>query len=685
LHRPMTTRIGIELSTVGTPIDIAGQWPAIISPDQSAAVVEIYRGDVRSDTNKYGLLLFARSGAGEWRWKRNLVTILSRDLMNVPGLARPTWRADSRSLRALVADEKGVDQVTRIGLLGDQHSLTASRTGIVDYAFDTRERTLAYLEGRPRALLSGHPATYSGLLVENQSVYALLQGRQEQLDHRGYGGGLRLKLRANGRSTTVRLPADEWPIASAGLSVSPSGRYVVIPVTMARRDTPIGWRGLALNDGWVWISGFRLLDRQTGLLSWLVQSPTYGGTDESISWSRDDRKALVTGVVGKNPDGSIGERAVLVDVASSTIQASFPGSFGVERPGISLEDARLVKDVDPTKSLAVIERGGLWGLEPRYDHEHLIELAQDLDHKPVLDDLDRTNNRRTEILDLNPDLDEHDLNPVHEYQWSSDGRKLRCGLYVPANFEPGRRYPLVIQTHGWSSQQFWYDGPSTAGFAAQALASAGFLVAQVDGMPGVSSTANEEAANATMFDDLIDALDKDGLVDAKRVGITGWSRTGIAVRYALAFGRHKYAAAILADSSSGGYFDYLMSPPQVQLDYDRILGAEPFGRGLSEWEQRSPMFNFDRIVTPIRVMSFGSKILFQYENLAVAHRLGKPLELVWLPEANHWPIHPSERMEAQQGAVDWYKYWLMGESDATPAGQTEAGRWAALRTPSAAR
>ena len=57
--------------------------------------------------------------------------------------------------------------------------------------------------------------------------------------------------------------------------------------------------------------------------------------------------------------------------------------------------------------------------------------------------------------------------------------KSRAGLYWPLNYVAGRKYPLVIQTHGWTPDRFWMDGPWTTAFAAQALAGKGFFVLQV--------------------------------------------------------------------------------------------------------------------------------------------------------------------------------------------------------------
>lgn len=60
-------------------------------------------------------------------------------------------------------------------------------------------------------------------------------------------------------------------------------------------------------------------------------------------------------------------------------------------------------------------------------------------------------------------------------------------------------------------------------------------------------------AYSNYFDAVIDQLTERGVADATRIGLQGWSRTGFAVRAALQSGRHKYGAAVLVDSMSGGY------------------------------------------------------------------------------------------------------------------------------------
>ena len=47
-------------------------------------------------------------------------------------------------------------------------------------------------------------------------------------------------------------------------------------------------------------------------------------------------------------------------------------------------------------------------------------------------------------------------------------------------------------------------------------------------------------------------------------------------------------------------------------------------------------------------------------------QLGKPVEMIYIPEGTHILEKPWERMISQQGDVDWFCFWLNGEEDLTP-------------------
>lgn len=58
------------------------------------------------------------------------------------------------------------------------------------------------------------------------------------------------------------------------------------------------------------------------------------------------------------------------------------------------------------------------------------------------------------ITDLNPQLEKFEFGRVEEIEWTDRmGRKWRGSLFYPPDYEAGKRYPLVIQTHGFKVRE----------------------------------------------------------------------------------------------------------------------------------------------------------------------------------------------------------------------------------------
>jgi len=55
------------------------------------------------------------------------------------------------------------------------------------------------------------------------------------------------------------------------------------------------------------------------------------------------------------------------------------------------------------------------------------------------------------------------------------------------------------------------------------------------------------------------------------------------------------------------------------------------------------------------------------------------VDFILLPDADHHLVKPWERMVSQQGAVDWFRFWLKDEEDPDPAKAEQYKRWRELR------
>jgi len=197
------------------------------------------------------------------------------------------------------------------------------------------------------------------------------------------------------------------------------------------------------------------------------------------------------------------------------------------------------------------------------------------------------------------------------------------------------------------------------------------------------TTPREGPRQTAMFEGLIDYLDGRGLIDRARVGILGWSRTGYHVRYALTFSKYPFAAAVIADGLDASYFQY-MSWLNFGVKggdlYERINGGVPQGVAVQSWFTHATGFNLDRVHTPTRLLAFRSdSILNNWEWFAGLRRLGTPVELIWIPDAEHMPVKPWERITAQQGDVDWFCFWLKGEEDHDRDKAEQYARWREMR------
>jgi dipeptidyl aminopeptidase/acylaminoacyl peptidase len=243
--------------------------------------------------------------------------------------------------------------------------------------------------------------------------------------------------------------------------------------------------------------------------------------------------------------------------------------------------------------------------------------------------------------------------------------------------------PLVIQTHGWNPERFWVNGPYSTAFAAQPLAGAGIIVLQVELETSSISTREECDEEQSLYEGAIDYLNRLGMIDIDRVGVIGFSRTGLTVKCTLVRSKYHFAAATVADGSDGGYFAYLASLnsfPQVSLDSERVNAGTPFGDGLSKWLRNSPGFNLEEVNTPIRLEANGAaSLLYAWEWFTGLLRLNKPIELIYQPDADHVLVKPSEWLTSEQGNVDWFVFWLKGAEDTSPSKAGQYARWRELR------
>jgi dipeptidyl aminopeptidase/acylaminoacyl peptidase len=315
-----------------------------------------------------------------------------------------------------------------------------------------------------------------------------------------------------------------------------------------------------------------------------------------------------------------------------------------------------------------------------------VAVKQSLNDPPILWATDNIAGRNKKLWDPNPRFPKMKFGEASVFHWNDrSGYEWTGGLVKPVDFIPGKRYPLIIQTHGFLNYAFMTDGFYPTAMAARPLASAGFAVLQTDYRRDHEMTAEESEDQDEGFGSAIQQLEVKGLIDPKLVGIIGFSRSSYHVESALIKDPKRFAAATIADGIDNSYMQYHLwgeGNPGLAGEFEKSNGGPPFGEeGLRKWIELAPGFHLNRVETPLRIEAIGGplSILGEWEIYSSLRMQGRAVDLIYIPDGQHILQKPLDRMASQQGNVDWFRFWLQGYEDPDPSKKEQYERWRQLR------
>ena len=544
-------------------------------------------------------------------------------------------------------------------------------------------------------------------------------------------GGKQRKIETNAFQSPLHISPGILPHK---IGLSPDGRSVVIPLPVSY--IPEQWSRYAVNLGQPFVSRiqpgaqdlnvkdtsflayqFMLINLAKGTMKPLLNAPVgssggYHRPRPFATWSSDGRQiALVNTYLPLDSEKSArtpciavlnvvtGNAVCLETVAEDSEQREERFTAITDLHFDPSDCTRLIwsyedssKDIGGTL-IYRLKKDGKWNRVKETAPTGApinVTIQQSLNDPPKIVATDRETGFSIIVLDPNPQLRTMSLGEVSEFHWTDNvGRHWEGGLVKPPDYIPGRRYPLVIQTHGFIKDDFLVNGGLTTAFAARELAAVGIVVLQVNDqrctLHFMGSTEEDQCA-VRAYESGVRRLVDDGMVDPEKVGITGFSQTGLYTMRALTDGKIHLAAATISDATVGGYLEFVYGigdprgPDLLKNDIGRI-GVAPVGEGLNTWIARSPVFNISRISTPIRFEAVSPTVTsFMWEPFALLQYLRKPAEFVQIDFGTHPLSNPEERLASQGGAVDWFRFWLQDYEDPDPAKADQYIRWRELRT-----
>jgi dipeptidyl aminopeptidase/acylaminoacyl peptidase len=265
---------------------------------------------------------------------------------------------------------------------------------------------------------------------------------------------------------------------------------------------------------------------------------------------------------------------------------------------------------------------------------------------------------------LNEDLLEHrKLGEVNEiiYKSSFDGQEIQGWYITPPDFDPSKKYPLILEIHGGPHLAY---GPH---FSAelQIMAAAGYIVFY-DNHRGSLSYGEDFAlllqykySSPEDFADHmsgVDALIDRGLVDKDNLFVAGGSAGGIATAYAVGL-TDRFNAAVAAKPVINWISKTLTADSMVGQIYHQFPG--PPWENLEHYWERSPLSLVGNVTTPTMLLTGEEDRrtpISETEQFYQALRLqGVESAMVRLPDTSHGIAGRPSRLIAK---VDHILAWF---------------------------
>jgi len=249
-------------------------------------------------------------------------------------------------------------------------------------------------------------------------------------------------------------------------------------------------------------------------------------------------------------------------------------------------------------------------------------------------------------------------------EWSNDGFNIQGWLMLPANYDPGKKYPMIVEVHG---------GPAaaeTSSWAGRGLASSfsalGYFVLMPNprgsyGQGEAFTQANRKDFGYGDLRDILAGVDtvlKKYPVDSNRVGLTGWSYGGFMSMFAVTQ-THRFRAAV----AGAGISDWLSYYGENSIDEWMIpyFGASVYDDP-AVYAKMSAINYIKNVTTPtLAVVGDRDGECPAPQSFEFWHALRDqhvPTELVVYPNEGHGLVNPEHRRDVLDRAVNWFGKYM---------------------------
>jgi dipeptidyl aminopeptidase/acylaminoacyl peptidase len=521
-------------------------------------------------------------------------------------------------------------------------------------------RLVRLSNGRPDALA----------LFETQKLVLELDDSrypQEALSGRNWRDLNRVDLNSGQRARLVeRIPFNAQP--------SPGGRYV-----------------LYVKDGHWWshdLNNGNAANISAGFATSVVDSvddhlPHHRSAYGIAGWTANDRTVIVYDrydLWQVRPDGSqarrltngapdrIVHRYLRIDPEQTTIDLSRPNYLSLF--GDWTKQSGLARLTARGSETLLWENQNISRLSKAEQADVFAYVAQSYQDSPDLFVAGPTLSGAQQMSETNPFQKDYAWSRAQLIEFTNGrGENTQAILNYPANYEPGRTYPLVVYIYERLSNQLHnYVVPSERSqYNISNFTQNGYFVLR----PDITYVAREPGQGT--IDGVVPAVKKVvelGLVDAARVGVMGHSWGGYGSAFLATHTNGVFAAAVAGAALTNLVSFYGYSSENSGLPEHGHFEVGQERMEVSLWDdpqayiRNSPIFTVHQMTTPLLVehgdrdgnVDFGQGV----ELFNAARRMGKNVVMIVYNGENHGLARKHNQIDYARKQLEWFDHYLKG-------------------------
>jgi dipeptidyl aminopeptidase/acylaminoacyl peptidase len=250
--------------------------------------------------------------------------------------------------------------------------------------------------------------------------------------------------------------------------------------------------------------------------------------------------------------------------------------------------------------------------------------------------------------------------------WKSDNFHVQGWLLLPKDYDPGKKYPLIVEVHGGPAAAVVARWGAGGGLSPAAFSALGYFVLQPNprGSYGQGEAFTEANRKDFGYGDLrdilagVDAVLAKYPVDPNRVGLTGWSYGGFMSMFAVTQ-TQRFKAAV----AGAGLSDWLSYYGENSIDQWMIpyFGASVYDDP-KVYAKSSAINYIKQAKTPTLVVvgdrdgECPAPQSFEFWHALRDEHV--PTQLVVYPNEGHGFVDPQHRRDVMYRAVEWFEKYL---------------------------